>query len=58
MFFIKKNQQLEITKDDEVFKSKIFAKAWFDSEKIAINDISINELLVIQHNQLLLRVEG
>ena len=33
MFFIKKNQQLEITKDDEVFKSKIFAKAWFDSEK-------------------------
>ena len=27
-------------------------------KKIAINDISINELLVIQHNQLLLRVEG
>ena len=38
-------------------KNKIFADPWFESEKIEINYINIDELNGIQHNQLSSRVE-
>ena len=46
--------RIEFTK---VFKNKIFTDPWIDSEKIEFNDISIDELLDAQNNQLLSRVE-
>ena len=48
---------MEVTKNDEVFKNKVFADPWIDSEKTEFFDINFNELLHVQHNQLLSRVE-
>ena len=48
---------IEFTRNDEVFKSKIFADPWFDSEKIEFSNIKIDALFAIQHNQLSSRVE-
>ena len=39
-------------------KIKYLSRHGMIQKKIEINDISINEIFVIQHNQLLLRVEG
>ena len=36
------NLWIEFTKNDEVFKNKIFSDPWFDSEKIESNDINIH----------------
>ena len=46
--------QKEFTINDEAFWSKTFTEPWFDSEKT--NDINIDELLDIQHDQLSSRV--
>ena len=46
--------QIESLKNDEVFKRN----PWFDSEKIEFNDINIDEVLNIERNQFLLRVEN
>ena len=46
------NLQIELTKNDEVFKDKIFADPEFDSEKLEFNDVNID----IQHNQISQRV--
>ena len=34
-------------------KQKIFADTWFDSGEIEFDDVNIDELLDIQHNELL-----
>lgn len=39
-------------------KIKYLSRRGLIQKKIEINDISINEIFVIQHNQLLLQVEG
>ena len=39
-------------------KIKYLSRHGLIQKKIEINDISIIEIFVIQHNQLLLRVEG
>ena len=56
-FKFEQNLQVEFTKNDEVFKGKVFIDPWFDSETIEFNDINIDQLHDIQHNQLLSRVE-
>ena len=56
-FKFQQNLRIEFTKNDKVFKNRIFADPWFDSEKIEFNDTNIDELLDIQHNQLSSRVE-
>ena len=40
--------QIEFTKNNKVFKNKIFADPWFDSDKIEFNDINIDDVLDIQ----------
>ena len=39
--------QIEFTKNNKVFKNKIFADPWFDSDKIEFNDINIDDVLDI-----------
>ena len=56
-FQFQQRLQIEFTKSDEIFKEKVFADSRFDSGKIEINNIIIDKLLNIQHNQLSLRVE-
>ena len=56
-FKFQQNLRIKFNKNQEAFKSKIFADPWLDSEKLEFNDTNINELLDIQHNQLSLRVE-
>ena len=56
-FKFQQNLRLEVTKNDEVFKNKVFADPWIDSEKTEFFDINFNELLHVQHHQLLSRVE-
>ena len=46
------NIRIKFTKNDEVFKNKVFADQWFDSQEIELNLINIDELLDTQHNQL------
>ena len=53
-FEFKVSFQIEFIKNDEVFKRN----PWFDSEKIEFNDINIDEILNIERNQFLLRVEN
>ena len=48
---------MEFTKNDKVFKNKIFTDPWFNSEQIEFNYVSIDELPDIQPNQLSKRVE-
>lgn len=40
--------QIEFTKNNKVFKNKIFADPWFDSDKIEFKDINIDDVLDIQ----------
>ena len=47
---------MEFTK--KFLKEKLFTGPWFNSKKLELNDISIDELLEIQDNQVSARVEG
>ena len=49
--------KIEFTKTNKIFKNKVFADPRFDSGKIEFNDIIIDKLLHIQHNQLSSRDE-
>ena len=50
-------KKLKKLKNNRIFHNKIFADPWFESEKMEFNNINIDELLYIQHNQLSLGVE-
>ena len=56
-FEFQQNLRIESTKNDDVFKNKIFADLWFASEKIEFNDMNTDELIVIHNNQLSSKVE-
>ena len=56
-FRFQQNLPVELAKNDEVFKSKIFTDPWFDLEEIEFSYINIDELIDIQNNQLSSRVE-
>ena len=56
-FEFQQNLRIESTKNDDVFKNKIFAHLWFASEKIEFNDMNTDELIVIHNNQLSSKVE-
>ena len=47
---------MEFTK--KFLKEKLFTGPWFNSKKLELKDISIDELLDIQDNQVSARVEG
>ena len=51
-FTFQQNFGSEFTKNDESFKSKIFADPLFDSQKIEFNNTNIDELLGMQHIKL------
>ena len=51
------NLQIEFTKNDKVLKKNILANTRLHSEIIESNDIKIDELIDIKHNQLSSRVE-
>ena len=48
---------IELTKNAEVSRSKVFADPWFVSEQIELNNMNADELLGVQHKHLSSRVE-
>ena len=47
-FKFQQNVSIEFIENNEVYKNKIFANLWFDSEKIKFTDGTIDELIDIQ----------
>ena len=57
-FKFQQNLRIEFTKNDEPFKNKIFADPWFGVERFKFKNITIDEILDIQHKRLSSRVEN